>query len=649
MSTNNTTSATIRPYAFPFGIAVLVVGSVVSFLQRWVLKRQASVAAGPVHPLKTLALDTEAITTRYQAEREKRLRQDGVDQFKQTKGKLSRFKDDVSAPLIPRKPVKADVKVVICGAGFAGLATAVKLKDQGVKDIAIIDKGAGFGGTWYWNNYPGAACDVESYMYLPFLEETGYIPKDRFSYGPEIREQVARVVAKWDLEKNAYLSTAITSMVWDEPLRRWHVRTNHNDHFISQFVVLATGTFHEPKLPGIPGIEDFQRHHFHSGRWDYGFTGGDPTGNMTKLADKKVGIIGTGASAVQLVPHLAKCAKKLYVFQRTPSSIGLRANTKTDPNMAASLKPGWQQEMMDVFADIMQGELSEKECTGVEGLEALTVREIYREGKEAGATISPQELPELFQLADFRLMDKLRKLVGDIVKDSDTAEKLKPWYSFMCKRPAFHNDYLGAFNNPNVELVDTEGQGVSYLTKTGVVANNKEYEVDLLVYSTGFDFETGVDFYRRTGIKLVGSRGRGLDEAWSKKGPSTLFGLHIREFPNLFYIGPAQAGVTANWTHTTYVAGQHIAETVAAVIRDGSFQAIEPTEEAEEDWGKQIDEGAEMRVEFAKLCPPGYYNKEGKPGELPARLGYFPKGIMMWTRILKEWREEGTMKGMEKR
>ncbi|KAI0869269.1 FAD/NAD(P)-binding domain-containing protein [Hypoxylon argillaceum] len=605
--------------------------------------------SGPVHPLKTLSLDTEEITAKYEVEKKKRVRQDGVSQFRQTKGNLTHFKDDIKAPLVTRDPITKNTKVVICGAGFAGLATSVKLKDEGVDDFVVVDKGAGFGGTWYWNDYPGAACDVESYMYLPFLEETDYIPKERFSYGPEIREQVERVVVKWGLEKNACLSTEITSMLWDESLRRWNVRTNHNDHFVSQFVVLATGTFHEPKLPGIPGIEDFEGHHFHSGRWDYDITGGGPTGNMTKLADKKVGIIGTGASAVQLVPQLAKSAQKLYVFQRTPSSIGLRANTKTDPNMRVSLKPGWQQAMMDDFADIMQGELSDKECSGVEGLEALTMREIYREAKEVGATIQPEEIPQLLQLADFRLMHKLRTLIDDTVKDKQTAERLKPWYSFMCKRPAFHNDYLEAFNSPNVELVDTDGQGVSHLTKNGIVANGKEYDVDILVYSTGFDFETGVDFNRRTGIKLIGTKGETLDEAWSKKGPLTLFGLHIRDFPNLFYIGPAQSGVTANWTHTTYVAGQHIAETVSAVVKDGSFDVIEPTEEASEDWGKQIDEGAEMRAAYAKLCPPGYYNKEGKADELHSRLGYFPKGIMAWSRILKEWREEGSMKGMEKR
>ena len=490
---------------------------------------------------------------------------------------------------------------------------------------------------------------MESFIYLPFLEETGYIPKDRFSYGPEIREHVSRIVQKWDLAQKAHLKTEITSVTWDESILRWHVYTNHSDHFISQFIVLATGTFHEPKLPGIPGIENFKRDHFHNGRWNYQISGGDASGNMTKLSDKTVGIIGTGASAIQLVPKLAKDVKKLCVFQRTPSSISIRDNHPIDPAIRTSLKPGWQKQRMKNFANILQGEVSDNECTALEGLEALTVAAITKEAEKAGVTLRPEQLPELFQLADFRLMESIRKYVEDTVKDKETAEKLKPWYGFMCKRPAFNNDYLSAFNRENVELVDTVGKGVSHLTETGVVANGKEYEVDLLVYSTGFDFEVESNFRERTGIKLIGTKGRTLDEAWENSGPRTLFGLHMREFPNLFNIGPAQAGVTANWTHTTYVAGEHIAAVVRTCLEQRSFQAIEPTEEIQEEWGKQVEEGSEMRLQFAKSCPPGYYNREGKPEEIPRRWGYFPKGIVAWTNMMREWREEGSMKGMEKR
>ncbi|KAF7182340.1 hypothetical protein CNMCM7691_001820 [Aspergillus felis] len=604
----------------------------------------------PVHPLQTYQFDKEAILKRYEAERAKRLRQDGVAQFQTARdGAFHRFREDV-APAPAREPTHAETKVLIVGAGFAGLVAAVKLEKQGVQDFLIVDKAAGFGGTWYWNQYPGAACDVESLIYLPFLEETGYIPTRRFCYGPEIREQVERIVTKWDLARRSHLSTEITSVVWDESILRWHVNTNHGDHFITQFVVMATGTFHEPKLPGIFGIENFRRDHFHSGRWDYKITGGDENGNMDRLATKTVGIIGTGASAVQLVPKLAQDAKKLYVFQRTPSSIRFRDNRLYDPAaLSASLRPGWQTQRMTDFANILTGAVVDKDCDALEGLEELTMRAILKEGTVAGVTVQPDQIPELMQLADFRLMEQIRKQVEETVKDHSTAAKLKPWYSFMCKRPTFHNDYLAAFNRPNVELVDTNGQGVSYLTETGVVANGTEYEVDLLIYSTGFDFDVEANFYRRTGIRLVGTKARTFDEKWDEKGPSTLFGVHIREFPNLLYVGPAQSGVTANWTHTTYAVGDHIAEFVAQCLRDERYQAFEPTEEAEEDWGRQNEEGSEMRLQFAQSCPPGYYNREGKPEEIPARWAYFPKGIIAWTKITREWREEGEYRGMERR
>ncbi|KAL0941610.1 cyclohexanone monooxygenase [Colletotrichum truncatum] len=611
------------------------------------------------HPLKTMKINTAAIKAKYEEERAKR-NIIGVSQFKHAQGSNARFKSDVLKPTARRDPVTLKTSTLICGAGFAGLVTSVNLKQtHGIDDFVIIDKAGGFGGTWYWNQYPGVACDVESYLYMPFLEETGYTPKQRFSYGPEIREQVGRIVKKWDLEPHAYFHTEITAMDWDASIKRWHVYTNQQDHFIAQFVVLATGTFHEMKLPGLPGLETFQNPHFHSSRWDYNITGGSPTDwNLDKLADKTVGIIGTGASAVQLVPQLAKNAKKLYVFQRTPSSITWRENTATsdDPEISALVQQkGWQRARMDEFANILQGAITDHDCSALEGLEALTVRALVREAQEAGATMRPEEIPELLQMADFRLMETIRKKIENTVQDRATAESLKPWYPFMCKRPTFNNDYLAAFNNPNVELVDTGGQGVERLTSTAVVANGREYPVDILVYSTGFDYETDADFYHRTGIRLVGRSGRTIDEAAAdRRGPATLFGIHFREFPNLFNIGPAQSGVTANWTHTTYVAGEHIAAVIADLRRGKKLgesdcvEAIEPTEEAVESWGKQVDEGHEMRLQFNSSCPPGYYNKQGQPEDISSRMAYYPKGIIEWQKVMREWREEGDLKGMSK-
>ncbi|KAI0446929.1 FAD/NAD(P)-binding domain-containing protein [Xylaria telfairii] len=602
-----------------------------------------------VHPLKELPLDTEKITARYQAERQKRLRADGVAQFKPTTGSFSRFKADPDAAPPCRDPITSGAKVLIVGAGIGGLVAAVKLLDQGVDDFLIIDKASRFGGTWAWNQFPGAACDVESYLYLPFLEETGYLPKRRFSYSPEILEHFDRIVAKWDLGPKSHLQTEITSMVWDEGLRRWHTKTAQGDHFISQFVITATGTLHEPKLPGFPGINDFQGDQFHSGRWDYHITGGDTTGNLDKLADKTVALVGTGATSIQILPFLAKSAKKVLVFQRTPSSVTFRENWDTKPDMAASLKPGWQANGISNMARIMEGDTSDIECTAVEGMHPLTRREIVREGRAAGVEVKDEEVPQLLQLADFRLMQSIRDDIDRQVHDKATAEKLKPWYPFMCKRPAFHNSYIATFNEPNVELVDTDGQGVSHLTRDAIVANGEEYAVDLVIYSTGFDFIFANDFERRTGIRMVGAKNQTIDEAWAEKGPSTLWGIHVRDFPNSFNVGAMQAGVGVTWLHTCYAAGEHIATVISKMLQQSAFEVVEPSLEASEAWGKQMEEGVDMRTMFLSSCPPGYYNKEGKPEEVSPRCGTYPKGVSAWVKILEDWRQEGTMKGLETR
>jgi cation diffusion facilitator CzcD-associated flavoprotein CzcO len=495
----------------------------------------------------------------------------------------------------------------------------------------------------------GAACDVESYLYLPFLEETGYLPKLRFSYSPEILEHFDRIAEKWSLGSKARLQTEITSMVWDESLRRWHTKSAQGDHFTSQFIVTATGSLHEPKLPGILGINDFEGDQFHSGRWDYNITGGDTNGNLHKLADKTVALIGTGATAIQILPFLAESAKRVLVFQRTPSSVTARENWKTKPEMAASLKPGWQAAGLANLAKAVEGGVLDEECTALEGIQHFTRQEILREGKAVGVVVKDEELPQLLQLADFRLMQSIRDNIDKTVNDKATAEQLKPWYPFMCKRPAFHNDYIATFNKPNVELVDTEGQGVSHLTKDSIVANGKEYPVDLIVYSTGFDYVFAHGFERRTGIRIIGSKNQTIDEAWVEKGPSTLYGIHARDFPNMFNVGSIQAGVGVTWLHTCYVAGGHIASVVGEMVKQNMFEVIEPSLEASEEWGKQMEEGADKRLMFHSSCPPGYYNKEGKPEEVSPRYVSYPKGVSAWAKTLHDWREEGAFKGLERR
>ena len=204
------------------------------------------------------------------------------------------------------------------------MLAAVRLHEAGIGDFKIIEKGGDFGGTWYWNRYPGASCDIESYIYLPLLEKTGFIPKQKYTNAPETLEYCKVVAEKYELHKRAILQTEVTSTDWHEETRRWTVSTSRQDNIKARYVVHANGPLNRPKLPAIKGINDYKGHTFHTSRWDYNYTRGDSHGGLSGLKDKRVAVIGTGATAVQCVPHLGASAQHLYVFQRTPSSIDVR-------------------------------------------------------------------------------------------------------------------------------------------------------------------------------------------------------------------------------------------------------------------------------------------------------------------------------------
>ncbi|MGH0031631.1 MAG: flavin-containing monooxygenase, partial [Myxococcota bacterium] len=297
-----------------------------------------------------LGFDPDALRDKYRQERDKRLREDGNEQYVEVKGEFAHFLDDPYAePGFTREPLFDEVEVLVVGGGFGGLLAGARLRQAGVEDIRIVDPAADFGGTWYWNRYPGIACDIESYTYLPLLEEVGYVPKEKYSFGKEILEHSQAIARKFDLYRDVCFQTRITELRWDEEAARWIVSTNRGDRMQAHYVCMATGPLNRPKLPGIPGIEEFEGHSFHASRWDYEYTGGDSEGGLTGLQGKRVGIIGTGATSVQCVPHAGEWAEHLYVFQRTPSSIDVKHNPPTDPEWANSLQPGWHQHRMDNF------------------------------------------------------------------------------------------------------------------------------------------------------------------------------------------------------------------------------------------------------------------------------------------------------------
>ena len=463
-----------------------------------------------------LGFDPVALREKYRSERDKRLREDGEDQYLLLTGELARYAaaDPYVAEPIVRESLTDEVEVVVIGGGFSGMLAAARLSEAGVDNVRIIEKGSDFGGTWYWNRYPGAQCDIESYCYLPLLEETGFLPKEKYSYAPELFEHSRRIGKQYGLYAMACFQTQATELRWNDAINRWIVSTDRGDAMKARFVIQATGPVSRPKLPNIPGLLGFAGHTFHTSRWDYDYTGGDHRGGLHKLADKRVAVIGTGATAIQCVPYLGADAGHLYVFQRTPSSVDFRGNSPTDPDWARSLAPGWQRARRENFNDVVTGKPFEVDLVS----DGWT--EIFRNLKSlAPADEDPGEAAEgaaeLAELADFEKMNRIRARVDETVTNPTTAAALKPWYRQFCKRPTFNDDYLATFNRPNVTLIDTsDTRGVQRITRKGVVANGVEYEVDCIIYATGFEF--GTSMKRQFEFEIIGQDGKRLLDHWAK-------------------------------------------------------------------------------------------------------------------------------------
>ena len=590
-----------------------------------------------------LGFDPAALRRRYDEERDRRLRAEGNAQYVEVTGQFAHYLDDPHADHgFTRAPIARVVEVLIVGGGFGGLLAAARLRAEGFDDLCIVDKAADFGGTWYWNRYPGAACDTESYIYMPLLEETGYMPVAKYAKAPELLEHSRRIGRHFGLYEHALFQTTITGMRWLDDEARWLVSTDRQDALRARHVVIAGGPLSLPKLPGIPGVGTFKGHSFHTSRWDYAYTGGDSYGGLSGLKDKRVGLIGTGATAVQCVPHLGEGAKALFVFQRTPSSVDVRNDHPTDPDWVKGLKPGWQRERMDNFTAVISGsrfdvDLVNDGWTDLIGNILLAARRRQSSGEPVADEM------ELIQLADYQKMERVRARVDAIVKDRATAEALKPWYNQFCKRPCFHDQYLQTFNRPNVHLVDTQGRGVERITERGVVVAGKEYELDCLIYGTGF--EVGTDFTRRLGFDIVGRDGVTLTEKW-KDGARTFHGLFTRGFPNMYFMTTQQSGQSANFQHMLDEQSHHIAY-VLSQARTRGARTIEAGAQAEGAWVDTIVQLARTRQKFLLECTPGYYNNEGRPDARMERNSQYWRGPMAFIRMWNKWRAEGTLDGLE--
>jgi cyclohexanone monooxygenase len=599
-------------------------------------------------PTETPEVDKAALREKYLLERDVRLRTDAGRQYLATEGEFEEFFEvDPHMPVAPRLPLSEDIEVAVLGGGWSGLIAATRLQEAGVEDYRIIEHGGDFGGVWYWNRYPGIQVDTDSYSYIPLLEETGYIPTRKYTYGDENLAHAQRIGKHFGHYDKAIFHTRVTSMRWDEEIKRWRLGTNRDDDLRARFVVMAQGPFNKPKLPGIPGIKDYTGHTIHTARWDYEYTGGHMHGDLEGLKGKRVAVIGTGASGVQVIPYVAESAEHLYVFQRTASTIDERGQLPTDPEWARSLTPGWQRERQHNFHTAAYEAFAPGQpdlvCDGwTEISRNLQAQLDATDGWAAMA--DPAKFMELREQVDYRVMERLRQRIEAVVEDQKTAEILKPYYRFLCKRPCFNDRYLPTFNRSNVTLIDvSRTKGVEQITAKGIIADGVEHEVDCIIFASGFEITT--DINRRWGIApYAGRDGLSLYDHWGN-GYRTLHGMTAHGFPNQFFIGYIQGGVTAAVPSMFEQQAVHIAYIIKEALARGAT-TVECTEEAQDGWVKTIRETAFDQSVFASECTPGYYNNEGDKNYRSV-LGepYWP-GFYAMEDLLAAWREAGELEGL---
>ena len=587
--------------------------------------------------------DPEAVRERYLAERDKRLVPGRADIRDLARDEhFARYREDPFTPVTERAPLAGDVDVVIVGGGIAGLLAGAHLRKVGLERIRIVDQAGSFGGTWYWNRYPGVMCDVESYMYMPMLEELGYVPSTRYALGEEIRLHLEAIGDHFDLRTDALFHTGVTQAEWDEAAARWRIHTDRGDELTAQYYVLAVGLLNLLKLPAVSGMEDFAGPSFHTARWDYGVTGGAPGEPLTDLGDKVVGLIGTGATGIQCLPPLAAAAKHVIVFQRTPSAVGVRGNRPTDATFAEALEPGWQRSRMDNFQAIMLGKRQDVDLVD-DGWTQHYAR-VHHPPKAATLEEYMRGAEEL----DFGIMEEHRRRVEELVEDPAVAEALKPQYRYLCKRPCFHDEYLQAYNNGNVTLVDCPA-GFDHVGEKGPVVDGTEYEVDVLIYGTGFEPEV-TPLFRRAGHPIIGRDGLSLAEKF-EPGPATLFGMMTRGFPNLFVMpAPAQqCVVTVNYTQLAVLGAEFISGAVR-VLEERGVEVFDVSAEAEEAWTQKIVDSFVDGSAVMSACTPSRINQEGDPGSLHPRSGNYGRGFgdyFGYRELLEQWLEQGGCEGLE--
>jgi len=592
-------------------------------------------------------VDIPATRERYRQERDKRINPAGQKQYLRPVGEFAdSYEADPHMPVVPRKPISEDLDVAILGAGWTGILAAYHLKKAGITDFRNIDHAGDFGGVWYWNRYPGLQCDNDAYCYLPLLEEMGFMPSKKFSDGFEIYGYCQQIARRHGFYEKALFHTLTTGMRWDGKIQRWRISTSRGDEIRARFAIMANGFLNTPKLPGIPGIKDFKGHKFHTARWDYGYTGGSNTNPvLDKLADKRVAIIGTGATAIQAVPFLGRYAQQLYVIQRTPSTVDERDNPPTDPDWAKSLKPGWQKERQANFHRAAMEMFKPGEPDLVCDIWTEISRNLAAELEAEGW---PQLTPEQFmarrEKVDYRVMERLRQRAESMVKDRATAESLKPWYRFLCKRPLSNNEFYPTFNRPNVKLIDVSAtRGLERMTEKGFVAHGVEYGIDCMIFASGFEVSSDLD--RRWGISVIEGRGgKSLYQHWAG-GPRTLHGVMTHGFPNQFYTGYIQGGLNSSVTEQCGSQVHHIAYVISEAMKRGA-KVVEPSQQAQDAYVRHYEEVAFDSSQFQRECTPSYFTNEGQVNAPWVLFRSYGPGWDAFQRLLSEWRNKGDLEGL---
>ena len=548
---------------------------------------------------------------RYRAFKEARR---GAADYMPMEGEFARYLADVySAEPVAREPLTDECDILVVGGGFAALLLWHKLRAAGFEDVRFCEKGGDVGGTWYWNRYPGIACDVEAYSYLPLLEETGYVPSMKFASGFEILEYCQLIAEKFGFYERCLFHTTVEATAWDEAAGRWTVTTNRGDAMRARFVILANGILTTPKLARISGMERFQGASFHTSRWNYD----------VDLKGKRVGVIGTGATAVQAIPELAKVAGELFVFQRTPSSIDVRDQRATtdEERQAWANEPGWARARRARFARISAGR------TAMKANDDYLSGKIadFKERKTHERQLTAKEFIAKQLDSNFRIMEQIRGRVDAIVKDPKTAAALKPYYPYGCKRPTFHDEYLPAFNLPHVHLVDTAPLGVKEINARGVVHDGVEYPLDVLIYATGFQWMAASTFNM-----ITGRDGVALSDRWRADGVKTFLGLHSPGYPNLFIVaGPQGGGGSFNFTDAIDVHADYVVWLLDA-MRERGAATVDVTREAADAYAAHCRE-ADIASQPLRDCL-SYYNGEGNAE--PGSLAYYGGG--RWRQLRAE-------------